>query len=269
MNRLDYIRTIGPGELTWNRVREAALRRLAEIPHRIAWEIPSATTRDNHASLERFRDIHRGGRGFVVANGPSLQRTDLSRLTGEITLGMNRIYRLGTFMPTYLTVIDVDIQLQQMGHELRDITVPKFLNWNARRLVGDVTNKAFLKMTFRPRFSTNLHRGIWGGHSVTFACLQLAYWMGLKEVILIGKDHSYGRQGVPGDVVVANTADADHAVRGYYAEGQKFRIPDYKGEELAYRAALEAFSSAGRRVVDATIDGKLNVFPKVAYDNLF
>jgi hypothetical protein len=33
--------------------------------------------------------------------------------------------------------------------------------------------------------------------------------------------------------------------------------------------ARQAYEAAGRRVLDATIGGKLTVFPKVEYDSLF
>ena len=33
--------------------------------------------------------------------------------------------------------------------------------------------------------------------------------------------------------------------------------------------AREAYEADGRQVLDATIGGKLEVFPKVAYDSLF
>jgi len=33
--------------------------------------------------------------------------------------------------------------------------------------------------------------------------------------------------------------------------------------------ARNAFESAGRRVVDATVGGKLTIFPKVDYESLF
>jgi hypothetical protein len=39
--------------------------------------------------------------------------------------------------------------------------------------------------------------------------------------------------------------------------------------EVGYRLARQAYESAGRQVVDATIGGKLTVFPKVDYAGLF
>jgi hypothetical protein len=39
--------------------------------------------------------------------------------------------------------------------------------------------------------------------------------------------------------------------------------------EEAYRLARRTYEADGRSVVDATIGGKLQVFPKVEYDSLF
>ncbi len=48
----------------------------------------------NHRRIEHFRDRHRGERCFILGNGPSLIRLDLSKLRGERTFGLNRIYLL-------------------------------------------------------------------------------------------------------------------------------------------------------------------------------
>ena len=42
----------------------------------------------------RLKGKHRGKRGFIIGNGPSLKNTDLTKLEDEFTFGMNRIYLL-------------------------------------------------------------------------------------------------------------------------------------------------------------------------------
>ncbi len=45
-------------------------------------------------SIQRIRqprNKHEGKRCFIIGNGPSLQKTDLSLLLREITFGLNRI----------------------------------------------------------------------------------------------------------------------------------------------------------------------------------
>jgi hypothetical protein len=49
----------------------------------------------------------------------------------------------------------------------------------------------------------------------------------------------------------------------YFAGGAKWQLPDLDNSEVAYRLARAAFESDGRRIIDATVDGALQVFPKV------
>lgn len=272
IGRLKYLKTIDRGELTVGRLVDAAHRRLLDIPHQVAWRLPTARNRDNNRRLLAFRDAYRGKRCVIIANGPSLATMDLRHLKDEVTFGMNRIYRLREqmgFLPTFLVTADIDVQLASIAPELQQVATTRFVNYNARSLFSEEESLLLVKETFRPRFSTDASRGVWGGHSVTYTCLQLAYFMGFSTVVLIGKDHNYQLQGVPGQVVYATGHEKDHAVKGYYAAGQRWRIPDYKGEEFAYSMARAAFEADGRRVLDATVGGKLTVFQKADFHSLF
>jgi len=55
----------------------------------------------------------------------------------------------------------------------------------------------------------------------------------------------------------------------YFGKGFRWQLPVLETSELAYRMAREAYARAGRQVLDATIGGKLTVFPKVEYTSLF
>ena len=48
--------------------------------------------RESMARLAALKDIHKGERAFIIGNGPSLKQTDLGKLKGEFTFGLNRIY---------------------------------------------------------------------------------------------------------------------------------------------------------------------------------
>ena len=99
--------------------------------------------------------------------------------------------------------------------------------------------------------------------------MQLAYHMGFSEVILLGVDHSFTMQGKPHTAVVSEGDDPNHFAPNYFGKGFKWQLPDLETSEIAYRMAKQAFESDGRRIVDATIGGKLTVFPKVDYETLF
>ncbi|WP_345329042.1 6-hydroxymethylpterin diphosphokinase MptE-like protein [Mucilaginibacter defluvii] len=268
MSRWKYIKTVKLSDLSLQRIKKVIMNRLKYIPHSLAWKLNTAPAKQSKLNLDKYRDLHKGKRCFIVANGPSLKVTDLSRLDGEFTFGMNRIYLSG-FEPTYLVVTDIETMLKQFTDEFRERKGPKFYNWRTRNWFKNVPDLTFINLDYNARFSTNLNESGWGGHSVTFLCLQLAYHMGFSEVILIGKDHSYKGQGVPGQFVAATDKEENHFIKDYIPKGKGWKIPDYKGEELAYELAREAFEKDRRKVYDATIGGMLDIFEKKDYNSLF
>ena len=99
--------------------------------------------------------------------------------------------------------------------------------------------------------------------------MQLAFHMGFKQVILIGVDHSFATQGKPNTTVVSGGDDPNHFNPDYFGKGFRWQLPDLDTSEVAYTMAREAYKSAGREIIDATVDGKLTVFPKVNFESLF
>jgi len=267
--RWHYLRTIGHRELTAQRVWAAAVRRVRHLPSWITWHLPGGGGRHARARLAAYRDRHAGEQCLIVANGPSVRGMDLKPAHGMVVMGMNRGYRLrethGIDL-TYLVAIDVASQIRYVAREIAAAPVSaRFVNWSGRRYFRPGEEVEYLRLTFRPGFHGDVTSGIYGGHSVTYACLQLAFHMGFTKVILVGKDHSYAESGTPTTVVVATGLEDNHFVGDYYRPGEVWRIPDYKGEELAYRWAHNAFRRAGREILDATVGGRLNVFPKADF----
>ena len=272
MSRLKYINDIKSSDLSVSRIVDAIDRRIRDIPDFLAWHLNTPFAKKNKKKLAAFHNIHTGKRCFIIANGPSLRQTNLSLLKNEITIGMNRIYLNSSetgFTPNYIVVHDIPVQLEQFRDDYDKLTLTKFFNWNARKLFTKADNLAFIRSDFKPKFSTDLTKTSWGGHSVTNICIQLAYYMGFSEVYLVGKDHNYEQKGVPGKMLYATGDEKNHFASGYYKKGMGWRIPDYKGEELAYRMAQECFIKTGRKIFDATVKGRLQIFPKIDYYSLF
>jgi hypothetical protein len=262
-----------PSEVTPQRLAAAAGRRIADLPHRLAWRATREASA-NRARLARFRDRHRGERCFILANGPSLSRMDLSPLRREFTFGMNRIYLLFSslgFRPTYYTCTN-ELVLEQFRADILSLPMPRFLNWNRRRLFSAGEDLMFLRpgYTWHDAFEADVRRTISSGGTVTYAALQLAYYMGFREVILLGLDHRFAVRGTPNSIAVRGAApDADHFHPDYFPPGVRFQLPDLRRSELAYALARQAFERAGGRVLDATAGGQCTVFPKVEYGSLF
>lgn len=237
------------------------------------------TLPDGRKSLYRLGELcdsQRGKRCFILGNGPSLRRTDLSLLRNEITFGLNRIYLLFPeigFSTTYLVSVN-RLVLEQCAGEILALPTIRFVPWSSRKYIRtpieNTKNTIFLNTTCRrPGFARDVRRPIWTGATVTFVALQLAYHMGFERVILIGVDHSFDTKGKPHTTVVSEGDDPNHFSPNYFGKGFRWQLPDLETSEIAYRMARQAFEQDGRQVLDATIGGKLTVFEKVDYNTLF
>ncbi len=236
-----------------------------------------------HTAIKRLaalKDIHKGKRAFIIGNGPSLKQTNLSKLSGEISFGLNRIYlmfaELG-FSTTYLSVVN-DLVIEQTASDLAALKIPKFITWRSRKFFDAAQFTAsnyenlptFLHTTYdAPRFSTDVRGRVWEGATVTYVTMQLAFHMGFDEVILVGVDHNYITTGKPNTTITSQGDDPNHFSGQYFGKGFRWQLPDLETSEIAYRMARSAYENAGRRIVDATVAGKLTIFEKVDYDRLF
>ena len=148
--------------------------------------------------------------------------------------------------------------------------MPRFVSWRARKWLqpaeGPVLPPHHL---YRAAVLADIRGRVWEGGTVTYIALQVAYYLGFQEVILVGVDHNYVTQGKPNATVASQGDDPNHFSPGYFGKGFRWQLPDLETSERGYRLARQAYAAAGRRVLDATVGGKLAVFPKVDYNSLF
>jgi len=229
--------------------------------------------RNTIAGLKALKDTHRGERCFVIGNGPSLRQTDLTRLRGEATFGVNRIYlafpEMGFSTSYYLCMNDLVIE--QCAADIQTLRMPKFIAWRSRRWLEPSDNLYFLYTSYTgPKFGgADITRRLWEGATVTNIALQVAFYLGFKQVILIGVDHNYTTQGKPNSTIVSQGADPNHFNPNYFGKDFRWQLPDLETSVRGYTMVRRAYETAGRQVVDATVGGKLQVFPKVEYTSLF
>ncbi len=259
-----------------------AVRRLPQVP--AAYLHP--WRRESIRRLAALKDTHKGQRAFIIGNGPSLKQTDLAKLKNEFTFGMNRIYlmfpELG-FTTSCLVSIN-DLVIEQCAAEMAALGLPKFLAWRSHRHFAQLPTShfplrishfalpTFLYTTYTgARFTRDVRGRVWEGATVTNVALQLAFHMGFEQVILIGVDHNFARfaKGDANKTVVSDGDDPNHFSSAYFGKGFRWQLPDLDTSEIGYRFARQAYESAGREVLDATVGGKLTIFPKVDYNSLF
>jgi len=226
--------------------------------------------------LRALRGSRKGQRAFIVGNGPSLRNMNLSSLRNEFTFGLNRIYlafpALG--FPTSCLVSVNDLVIEQCIREMQALRIPRFFSWRSHRFVapgaGGSELPTFLYTTYEsPKFARDARGRLWEGATVTYVALQLAFHMGFQQVILIGVDHQFATKGEANKTIVSDGEDPNHFSPGYFGKGFRWQLPDLETSEMAYVMARDAFRAAGREVLDATVGGRLTVFPKAEYNSLF
>lgn len=233
-------------------------------------------------SLKAYCNRYAGRRAFIIGNGPSLKKLDLTRLKNEITFGVNSIfYHFETmgFKPTFYVVEDT-LVAEDRDDEINNLTgMVKIFGTYLNYCLADRDDVIWANVIFDysnypgfPNFSRNAAERLWVGGTVSYLCMQLAYYMGFSEVFLVGFDHSYTipkDAKIEGNVIISTTDDSNHFHPEYFGKGKRWHDPKLDRMELAYKRAREVFEQNGRILANATAGGKLEVFPRIDYESLF
>jgi hypothetical protein len=195
--------------------------------------------------MHQFKDKHEGA-CVIIGNGPSLRFVADSFLHKYPTFGTNRVYL--RFIPTYYVCVN-PLVLAQFHDDIQDLPCPKFTT-------GDIGYS--LQDCGRPLFSFEPDRYIYEGYTVTYACMQLAYWMGFRTALLAGVDHKYTYAGKPNEERRLEGDDPNHFDPAYF-KGMKWNNPDLVKSEAAYKLAAAV---PGFRIINLTEGSALDVFER-------
>ena len=236
--------------------------------------------------MEKLKNKFKGKRCFIVGNGPSLNKLDLSKLDNEYSFAVNPIYyktREMGYKPTFYTVEDVHVikdNLKEINEYQCDYM---FLPSNGKSQFKKGDNRYFVNLDYSfyvststyfesPRFSQDCSEEIFCGQSVTIINLQLAYYLGFTEVYLIGMDFNYDipeSAKVVGNVIESTEDDANHFHPDYFGKGKKWHDPKLHNVMKSYKLAKLMYEIDGRKIYNATAGGKLDLFDRVDFNSLF
>ena len=225
--------------------------------------------------IKKLRNAEKDKRCFIVCTGPSLTISDLELIKNEITIGVNSVvkaYDKTDWRPTYYAMVDY----YAFGDFLKHTNLPgnrlceknAFLHYRV-----DPKNKTGKEIYclinyanhFENRvkaediiFSEDLSVCAYDAYTVTNFAIQVAIYLGFKEIYIIGADCNYS-----GSQIHFIEMPDDHVkiAAGWLPDALALSIEGYK--------AVKKFAEKkGVKIFNSTRGGMLEVFPRKSIEEV-
>ena len=233
--------------------------------------------------LLQYKNKHTGQRCFLIGNGPSLKTTDLELLENEITFSCNMITKIfdqTSWRPTYHCMIDALIAKYQCEELTSSLSCPFFTNYSTEKLMKSLPQDtvSVRNLGLKPyRVHGNmLAYYIPSGATVMSFMLELAMFMGFKEIYLLGVD------------CTSSLSSSGHFIQGYRDDAMKekdrarickrLNRPYMTDEEVGqyyFEQSMSTYHTINDyaqkhqiSIFNATRGGALEVFPRVTLEDI-
>lgn len=242
--------------------------------------------------LEIFRNKYIGNRCFIMGNGPSINLMNLNLLHPEYVWATNRAYLLFPqvqWRPSFYTAVDVRVvpdistEIKKISNELPDTCFFFPVGFREKCILQSKENIYWfnelpLDENNLPNgmFTNNASKWVASARTVTISAIQLAVFLGFNPIYLIGCDTSYS---VPNSVILENgnsdlyisTQDDDenHFIPNYFGKGSKWHNPHVDRMIFHYEQTKIFCDGIGVNIYNATVGGRLEIFPRVSFETLF
>ena len=225
--------------------------------------------------LRKLKNIHKGKRCFIVCTGPSLKISDLEKLNGEITFGINSIYDsypLTNWRPTYYVAVEKLVVQELFDNDIcfgrnfskggnfftEGFNLPHPTEYDYYLLCSDKNMKPINKARKIVRLSKDISVCVYGSATTANIAVQIAIYMGFKEIYLIGADCDYSKNKIH---FIKRKNDDDLIKVGFIKNSGLDLIDCYK--------TVKSFAKKnGVKIYNATRGGKLEVFERVDFDKI-
>lgn len=226
--------------------------------------------------IQQYKDIHLGERCFIVATGPSLRVEDVEMLKGEITFGVNGIFKIypqTDWRPTYYGLCDTYVYLNYIkkGYIMdldsfaeKEAFLPKRLEkvlqknshtQKTKLIPFCYLNHMLTEKNTRLYYSDDPVWGFYNSRTVACYCANIAQYMGFKEIYFLG-------------------VDCDYITNGQHFSDEKnpnaIQISQLKSAQVALIKAFtflkEEMEKRGIQVYNVTRGGALEVFPRISLE---
>lgn len=227
-----------------------------------------------------------GKDAVIIGMGPSFLPTDTERFGGYLTFACNKIFLIkgeNSWRPDFYSVSDLLVAKNNEEAIIQYDRTRKFLHPLIAKDCPALSkipklrvdhSKSFDQETLE--FHDNPISGlISGGGTVLATLIQMAYWAGCRNIYLVGVDFSF-QGGVEtnskmkfGDKVLISEGEVNHFHPDYRKPGETWTEPKYEVMSNGFRYSREALKMVGVNLVNASRQTKLDVLPKIPFEEQF
>lgn len=221
--------------------------------------------------IAALKNTHKNEKCFIVATGPSLKIEDLDILEREQiqSFGVNQIgyaYSRTEWRPTYFVGEDKALFETEYFKSIKPEEQSEYAFladtsecfWQKAHKANILKYHLCDEWAFGryPKFSEDLSRKSYVGGTIVYTCIQLAVYMGFKEIFLLGVDFTGANE---------HGSKYSH----FYAEKELTSVSYTDQVKTGYEKAKIYANEHGIKIYNATRGGKLEIFQRVSFDELF
>lgn len=232
--------------------------------------------------ISKYKNAFAKKRCFFIGNGPSLRADDLTVLYEhkEITFAFNRIYNIfeDTLWRPDFYISQDEKMLKGCEEIVNQLKIPvKFIPIQMKWYYDiHIDDAVYFNMNWKQKenyedfiFSDNAARELACANTGMYTAAQLAVYMGFSEIYLIGVDHHFQiSKNNKGEIIIDN-AVKDYFCDKYNEDKEDLYIPNVEKSTLTYLAMKKNCSQRGVEIYNATRGGRLDVFLRKDFEQLF
>ncbi len=229
--------------------------------------------------IRKYKGIHENERCFIIGNGPSLSAKDLSLIENEKSFAFNSIYHIynkTSWRPTYYMLTDKALISTFMKEPIPDLEVngsfvfSKKLSqyWKLKNNTIEIFLKGKVPVHresyFNTTISSDVSKFFTASQSVIINAFELAFYMGFKEICIIGVDHDFPVEvDMKGEKTLKDT-------KSHFEENKdKCNFLTYKDAlTKCYETCKDYADKNGIKIWNSTRGGKLEVFERRSLEDV-
>lgn len=237
-------------------------------------------------SLKRFKNKHLNERCFIIATGPSLRIEDLEKLKDEVTFSMNSIvlsYEKTEWRPTYYTLFDSEVYKKFANLISNSKMNELFFGDNIYKYTRHMDagrvhyfplymfnhENSLSEEEYYTEFSNDIFDVVYDSGTIMYCTLQIAVYMGFKEIYLLGADSNY--YGNAKHFIDYSLTDYEVNEKDVLNKANKKKDEAdnrYYRIMTGYQKVKEYADNNGIKIYNATRGGMLELFERVDFDKI-